>query len=335
MWPYPSMEDALRDALRLSKAMTFKAAVSQLPLGGGKAVIMGDPEREKRPALLTAFGRLLDSLGGRYITAQDVGITVADMERIRRVTPYVAGTAVRRGGSGDPSEMTAIGVVHGMRAVIEELAGGSREPAILQGVRVAIQGLGKVGYRLAMLLHQEGADLIVADLRRDLADRVGREFGAKVVGEDEILEATCDLLAPCALGGGLNGESIQRLRCRAVAGAANNQLAEPEDGERLQGRGILYAPDFVINAGGLINIAVGLGRGGYDRNKAERRTRTIYGNLKEVFRMAKARKCSTAAAAERLGEDRLRGRPRGRAMERPNSPRRRSFLSTSELERRV
>lgn len=315
MWPYPSMEEGLRDVLRLSKAMTFKAAVSRLPFGGGKAVIMGDPARQKRPAMLTAFGRLLDTLGGRYITAQDVGMTVADMERIRRVTPYVTGTAVGRGGSGDPSEMTAIGVVHGMRAVVEELDGVSGGPARLQGVRVAIQGLGKVGYRLAALLHQEGADLILTDLHHELADRAGREFGAKVVGEDEIFEATCDLLAPCALGGILNGKTIPRLRCRAVAGSANNQLAEPEDGERLQERGILYAPDFVINAGGLINIAVGFGRGGYDRAKAERRTRTISSSLKEVFRIAKARGCPTATAAERLGEARLRSRPRGRAAE--------------------
>lgn len=315
MWPYPSMEEGLRDVLRLSKAMTFKAAVSRLPFGGGKAVIMGDPARQKRPALLTAFGRLLDSLGGRYITAQDVGMTVADMERIRRVTPYVTGTAVGRGGSGDPSEMTAIGVVHGMRAVVEELDGASGGPARLQGVRVAIQGLGKVGYRLAALLHQEGADLILTDLRHARADRAGREFGAKVVGEDEIFEATCDLLAPCALGGILNSKTIPRLRCRAVAGSANNQLAEPEDGERLQERGILYAPDFVINAGGLINIAVGFGRGGYDRAKAERRTRTISSSLKQVFRIAKARGCPTATAAERLGEARLRSGPRGRAAE--------------------
>jgi leucine dehydrogenase len=312
MWPYLSIEDALRDALRLSRAMTFKAAVSRVPFGGGKAVIMADPTREKRPALLTAFGRLLNSLGGRYITAQDVGMTVEDMECIRRATPYVTGTGVRRGGSGDPSEMTAIGVLHGIRAVVEELTGGSGGTASLRGVRVAIQGLGKVGYRLASLLHQEGADLIVTDLRQELTDRAGQEFGAKQVGEKEIFDTPCDLLAPCALGGTLNHMTIPRLRCRAVAGCANNQLAEPEDGDRLHERGILYAPDFVINAGGLINIAVGFGRGGYNVARAERRTRTIFGSVKEVFRIARTRGCSTAEAAERLGEERLQSGPRRR-----------------------
>jgi len=335
MWPYPSMEEALRDALRLSKAMTFKAAVSRLPFGGGKAVIMADPVREKRPALLTAFGRLLNSLGGRYITAQDVGMTVQDMERIRRVTPYVTGTGVRRGGSGDPSEMTAIGVMHGMRAVVEELAGGSGGADCLRGVRVAIQGLGKVGYRLASLLHQEGADLIVTDLRQELTDRAGREFGAKVVGENEIFETPCDLLAPCALGGTLNRTTIPHLRCRAVAGCANNQLAEPEDGDRLHERGILYAPDFVINAGGLINIAVGFGPSGYDQARAERRTRTISDSVKEVFRIAKARGCSAAEAAERLGEDRLRSSPRRRATDRSGSPQRRRVWDRSGHGRRA
>lgn len=305
MWPYASLEDALQDALRLARAMTYKAAVSQLPFGGGKAVIIGDPSRQKRPALLRAFGRLVDSLGGRYITAEDVGMQVADMSVIRRVTPHVTGTSLHAGGSGDPSEMTALGVLAGMRATVEAFDRRGRPPG-LHGLRVAIQGLGKVGYRLAELLHAEGASLVVTDLNRNLVRQAVEAFGAEPVSPQAIYWVRCDLFAPCALGGVLNAKTIPVLRCRAVAGAANNQLAEPQDGERLHRRGILYAPDYVINAGGLINIAVEFEPGGYDRARAERRTLGIYETVKRVFRLARAKGRAPAVAADRLAEQRLR-----------------------------
>ncbi len=304
MWPYASLEEAVQDAMRLAWAMTYKAAVSQLPFGGGKAVIIGDPARHKRPALLTAFGRLVNSLGGRYITAEDVGMRVKDMSVIRRVTRYVTGTSVQSGGSGDPSDMTARGVLAGMRATVEELDGGGRLRS-LRGLRVAIQGLGKVGYRLAELLFREGALLTVTDLNETLVRRAVKAFRAEPVSKQAIYRVRCDLFAPCALGGVLNATTIPRLRCRAVTGAANNQLAEPRDGERLHRRGILYAPDFVINAGGLINIAVGFGPGGYNRRRAERRTDGIYRTIKQVFQLARAKRQSPAAAADRLAEQRL------------------------------
>jgi leucine dehydrogenase len=306
MWPYASLSEALQDALRLAQAMTYKAAVSGLPLGGGKAVIIGDPRKDKSPALLKAFGRLVHSLGGRYLTAEDVGMTVGDMETIRRVTPHVTGTATRSGGSGDPSIMTAIGVFHGIRATLEELGLKGGAGASLDGVRVAVQGVGKVGYRLARLLHEQGVQLVVTDLDRTRAKRAARDFSAEVVSNERIYGVPCDLFAPCALGGVLNAGTIPRLRCRAIAGAANNQLATPGDAQRLRRRSILYAPDFVVNAGGLINIAVGLGPGGYDAQKAERKARGIAGTLRAVYRVARERRCTTAEAAERLAVARLR-----------------------------
>jgi len=306
MWPYASLREALHDALRLAQAMTYKAAVSRLPLGGGKAVIIGNPRKDKSLQLLKAFGRLVHSLGGRYLTAEDVGMTVKDMETIRRVTPHVTGTATRSGGSGDPSIMTAIGVFHGIRATLEEL--GLKRGAIssLAGVRVAVQGVGKVGYRLAWLLHRQGVRLVVSDLDRTRARRAAQDFSAEVVSSEHIYGVPCDIFAPCALGGVLNARTIPRLRCRAIAGAANNQLATPDDALRLRRRNILYAPDFVVNAGGLINIAVGLGPGGYDVRNAERKTRAIAGTLRAVYRAARERRCTTAEAAERLAKARLR-----------------------------
>ncbi len=315
MWPYPTLEEALCDTLRLAQAMTYKAAASRLPLGGGKAVIIGDPRRGKREALLRAFGRLVHGLGGLYLTAEDVGMKMEDMEIIRRVTPYVTGTPRHRGGSGDPSELTAIGVLHGIRAVVERLDGRSSDRSGLRGLTVAVQGVGKVGSRLAALLHRRGARLIVADLDPQRAWQAGRAFDAEVVPVDRVHRVRCDLFAPCALGGVLNRRTIPELRCRAVAGCANNQLLEPEDGERLHRRGILYAPDYVINAGGIINIAVGLEPGGYDRAKAERRARDIYANLMAVFRLAAAKGWSPAYAADRLAERRLRGGRRWRGPE--------------------
>lgn len=304
MWPYATLDEALRDALRLARAMTYKAAAARLPLGGGKAVIIGDPRKPKRQAWIEAFARLVHEMGGLYLTAEDVGMTMEDMAAIRRVTPFVTGTSTAMGGSGDPSEMTAHGVLHGIRAVAEEL--GAAAPGGVGGLTVAVQGVGKVGARLAALLRRRGARVIVADLDARRAARVAAEVGADVVPQERIHRAACDVFAPCALGGVLNRRTIGQLRCRAVAGSANNQLLEAEDGERLHRRGLLYAPDFVINAGGLINISVGLEPAGYDRDRAERRTGSIYHNLKAVFRLARERSWTPARAADQLAERRWR-----------------------------
>lgn len=300
MWPYASTEEALQDVLRLAEAMTYKAAAAGLPLGGGKAVIIGDPRRVKTESLLRAFGRAVESLGGRYLTAEDVGMTVADMEIVRKETRHVTGTSEKSGGSGDPSHLTAKGVFYAIETCMKELYG---DPSV-KNRTVAIQGVGKVGYQLAELLATADARLIIADTDAQRAMLARREFEAWRVESDEILQVECDVLSPCALGGVFNRKTIPRLRCRAIAGASNNQLDTPADGERLAERRILYAPDYVVNAGGIINILAGLqgGRKGYDRAKAERLARKIPVTLQEVFRKARAQGITTAQAADQLAE---------------------------------
>lgn len=304
MWPYASTEEALGDVLRLAEAMTYKAAVAGLPLGGGKAVIIGDPRRGKTESLLRAFGRAVESLGGRYLTAEDVGMTVADMDIIRKETKHVTGTSEKSGGSGDPSALTAKGLFYAIETCMKELYG---DPSV-RNRTVAIQGVGKVGYHLAELLATADARLIIADTDAQRAMLARREFEAWRVEPDEILQVECDVLSPCALGGVLTRQTISRLRCRAIAGAANNQVKTPADADRLAERRILYAPDYVVNAGGIINILVGLqgGRAGYDRAKAERLVRRIPLTLLEVFRKARAQGITTARAADELAEARLR-----------------------------
>lgn len=303
MWPYASTDEALQDVLRLAEAMTYKAAAAGLPLGGGKAVIIGDPRRGKPESLLRAFGRAVESLGGRYLTAEDVGMTVADMEIVRKETKHVTGTAEKSGGSGDPSCLAAKGIFYAIETCMKELYG---DPSV-RNRTVAIQGVGKVGYQLAELLATADARLIIADTDSQRAMLARREFEAWRVEPDEILQVECDVLAPCALGGVFNRKTIPRLRCRAIAGAANNQLATPADAERLAERRILYAPDYVISAGGIINILVGLqgGRKGYDRAKAERLAKRIPLTLLEVFRKARAQGITTARAADELAQARL------------------------------
>ena len=299
MYSYASEDEAVTDALRLARGMTYKAATSGLNLGGGKSVIIGDPEEDKSEALFRSFGRYVETLGGRYITAEDVGTSIEDMENIRLETSHVAGVDVTHGGSGDPSPFTALGVEQGMLACAEEVFG---TPS-LKGLTVAVQGLGHVGYQLCKLLHAEGTRLIVADLNPSLTKKAVREFGAKRVEPDEILSFPCDVLAPCALGAVVNDGSLPKLRCSIVAGSANNVLAKSYHGAALSERGILYAPDYVINAGGLINIADELE--GYNEQRATKRVMRIRDSVQRVIAISKRDHVPTTIAADTLALERI------------------------------
>jgi glutamate dehydrogenase/leucine dehydrogenase len=299
--PYPDERAAALDVCRLARAMTYKHAACGNDSGGGKAVLIGEPSALRSPALLDAYGRFLDSLGGVYLTAEDVGTTQADMDHLRGVTPYVTGTSEHLGGSGDPSPATAWGVLHAMRAVAERLWGGPD----LDGRHVVVAGVGKVGADVARHVAGAGARVTVADVRGDRARAVAAEVGAEVVDPADALATACDVLSPCALGGVLSASTIPALRCAAVCGAANNQLATADDAARLDGAGILYAPDYVVNAGGVINIAEETAPGGYDRARAWARVETIADTLRRVFELAGSAGITTAAAADRLAEQRL------------------------------
>ena len=298
-YPFGSEEEALRDVLRLARGMTYKAAAAGLDLGGGKAVIIGDPKRIKNEELLRAYGRFIDTLGGRYITAEDIGTDRDDMDVIRRETRYVTGVAPELGGSGDPSPVTAYGVFLGLKACVEE----AWQQHTLQGRRIAVQGVGKVGYHLVKHLVEAGASVVVSDVDVDAVGKAVRDFGVDTAEPEKIHAEECDIFAPCAMGGIIRDDTIPNLRCRVVAGAANNQLERSEHGEALAAAGILYAPDYVINAGGLINVADELQ--GYNETRAKARVQTIYRTLREIFRMARDRGITTAAAADRFAEERI------------------------------
>jgi leucine dehydrogenase len=299
MWPYASDEDALTDALRLSRGMTYKSALAGLDYGGGKSVIIGDPRADKSEALFRAMGRFVDTLGGRYGVAEDVGISVPDVEIMAKETAHVAGIAA--GGVGDPSPATAYGVFMGIKAAAKHRLGADS----LSGLRIAVQGVGHVGYYLCRHLAAEGAELVVADIAQDSLDRVVREFDAHVVAPEAIATAAVDVYAPCALGATINDETLPQLQAKIVAGSANNQLAEARHGEALRRRGILYAPDYVINAGGVIVIS----HEGPDYNEAKAfaHVAQIHDTLLEIFRRADAQKVATSQAADRLAEERFRG----------------------------
>lgn len=298
-FPFRSEEEALRDVLRLARGMTYKAAVGGLDLGGGKAVIIGDPRRDKSEVLLRAYGRFIESLGGRYITAEDVGTSREDMDVLRRETRWVTGVSKRLGGSGDPSPVTAFGVFQGLRACAEE----ALRTSSLDGIRVVVQGVGKVGYHLVKHLVEAGAQVTVADVDVDAVGRAVSEFGVDTVEPEKAHALECDVFAPCALGAVIRDDTLPELKCGVVAGAANNQLERPEHGDALAGLGILYAPDFVINAGGLMNVAEELI--GYDRERAMRKVDGIYRTLRDVFRRAKLDGVTPATAANRLAEERI------------------------------
>ncbi|HEX9823063.1 MAG TPA: Glu/Leu/Phe/Val dehydrogenase dimerization domain-containing protein [Actinomycetota bacterium] len=299
-YPFGSEEEALRDVLRLARGMTYKAAAAGLDLGGGKAVIIGDPKRIKTEELLRAYGRFVDSLGGRYITAEDVGTSRDDMDVIRRETGWVTGVSEALGGSGDPSPVTAFGVFNGLKAAAQAALGGRD----LGDLHVVVQGVGKVGYALVKHLTQAGTRVTVADVDVDNLARVVSEFGVETAEPEKAHAIECDILAPCALGGLIRDDTIPELKCRVVAGAANNQLARPEHGDALHQLGILYAPDFVINAGGIINVADELL--GYDQQRAMARVERIYHTLREVFRRSETEGIPPSRAAEMLAEERMR-----------------------------
>jgi len=299
LYDYKSEEDALYDVLRLSRGMTYKAAITGLDLGGGKAVIIGDPSI-KSEALFRAFGRHVEAVGGRYITAEDMNTNVEDMNYIRRETLYVTGAGAHVGGSGDPAPVTAWGVYHGIRACLEVTTGNSD----VRGRSIAIQGVGNVGYRLAGYLHENGAKLIYSDINRRNIDRAMAEYGGQVVEADEFFGVECDVLAPCAIGGIINERTIPMIRAPILAGAANNILAvEMQDAQLLRDRGIVYAPDYVINAGGLINVDCE--RMGWSHEKAMDDTASIFDTVKKVLNKAEADNVSTILASNRIAEERI------------------------------
>jgi len=296
---YDSDEDGVVDALRLARGMTYKAALARIPHGGGKSVIIKPRAQFDRAALFRAFGKFLEGLGGHYVTAEDSGTGIEDMEVIRDVTRHVTGVKPEHGGSGDPSPFTALGVRRGIEACVKR----ELDRDDLEGVRVAVQGVGHVGYHLCRELHALGADLTVADIDPLKAERAQREFGAGIVELDAIFSTACDVFAPCALGSALNDETIPRLACKIVAGAANNQLAEPRHGDDLMQRGILYAPDYAINAGGLINVAQEVA--GYDEAIVRERTLKIYDTIFEIADRAQSAMAPTYRIADTLVEERL------------------------------
>jgi leucine dehydrogenase len=306
MWPFGSEDDAMRDVLRLSRGMSYKNAMAGLAYGGGKAVIIGDPRHDKSPALFEAFGRAVEELGGRYITAEDVGTSVEDMECVARVTDHVGGIPQAQGyRGGDPSPKTAFGVYQGMRAAVEVALGRDS----LEGLAVAVQGVGNVGYHLCRYLSEAGARLLVADLNGESVERAVQEFGAVAVAPDQILGTQADILAPCALGGVLSAKTIPALKVKLVAGAANNQLATAADGERLHNRGIVYAPDYVVNAGGIIAVAAERERD-IDQAEVMARIERIHGRTRNVLEVAKKSGRPPHEVADDLAREIIRGAAR-------------------------
>ncbi|UNK43825.1 leucine dehydrogenase [Luteimonas sp. S4-F44] len=299
MWPYESEQDALNDVLRLSRGMTYKNAVAGLNIGGGKAVIIGDPATDKSEGLFRAFGQFVESLGGRYITAEDVGIDVNDMEFVYRETQYVTGVHQVHGGSGDPSPFTAYGTLQGLLASLNRKFGNEE----VGNYSYAVQGLGHVGLEFVKLLKERGAKIFVTDINKERVERAVTEYGAEAVGLDEIYDVDADVYSPCALGGTVNEKTLPRLKAKIICGAANNQLANNAIGDEVEQRGILYAPDYAVNAGGVMNVSLEID--GYNRERAMRMMRTIYHNLTRIFEISERDGIPTYRAADRLAEERI------------------------------
>lgn len=299
MWTYESEEAAIEDALRLARGMTYKNAAAGLNLGGGKTVIIGDPRKDKNEEMFRAFGRYIQGLNGRYITAEDVGTTVEDMDIIHDETDFVTGISPAFGSSGNPSPVTAYGVYKGMKAAAKAAFGTDS----LEGKTVAVQGVGNVAYNLCRHLHEEGAKLIVTDINKEAVERAVAEFGARAVDPDDIYSQECDIYAPCALGATINDDTIPQLKAKVIAGAANNQLKETRHGDQIHDMGIVYAPDYVINAGGVINVADELY--GYNSERALKKVEGIYGNIERVLEISNRDRIPTYLAADRLAEERI------------------------------
>jgi leucine dehydrogenase len=299
MYPYKTEADALDDVLRLSRGMTYKNAVAGLNIGGAKGVIIGDPDTDKSEALFRAFGKFVDSLGGRYITAEDVGIDVNDMEYVYRETEFVTGVHQVHGGSGDPSPFTAYGTMQGLMATLNKKFGDEE----VGKYSYAVQGLGHVGMEFVKLLRERGAKIFVTDKAKALVDKAVNEYGAEAVGLEEIYDVAADVYSPCAMGGTVNEKTLPRLKAKIICGAANNQLANNAIGDEVEKRGILYAPDYAVNAGGVMNVSLEID--GYNRERAMRMMRTIYHNLGRIYEISERDGIPTYTAADRLAEERI------------------------------
>ncbi len=298
MRPYTNDEDALNDALRLSRTMTYKNALAGLNVGGGKAVLIGDTSKDKTEAMFRAFGRYVDSLGGRYITAEDVGTDVNDMEQVYRETEYVVGVHQVHGGSGDPAPFTAYGALQGLMATLNRKHGNEE----VGKYSYAVQGLGHIGMEFVKLLKERGAKLFVADLNQDLVQRAVEEYGAEAVKCEDIYDTPVDVFSPCALEGAINADTLPRLKAKIICGTANNQMSHATGLEAAK-RGILYAPDYVVNAGGVMNVSLEID--GYNRERAMRLMRSIYHTLGKVFDLAEKEDIAPQFAADRMAEARI------------------------------
>ena len=301
MWPYKSETDAIEDVLRLARGMTYKCAACGVSYGGGKCVIIGDPQRDKSEGQLRSLARFIHRLNGLFITGVDVGTTLDDMVIMRQETPYVVTLPESWGGPGESARETAFGVVQGMRACLQEIYGS----ADLRGRSVALQGTGAVGSYAAHYLSEAGAQITLADIDQERAARVAAEWNARVVAPEEIHHLSVDIYAPCALGGILNDRTIPELRCRIVCGSANNQLAEAHHGEMLQRRGILYAPDYIVSAGGLLSGLDSLNPGGFNRERAREKVAHLYDAMQNVIAISKEQGIPTHRAADILAEQRI------------------------------
>ncbi|MBP92856.1 leucine dehydrogenase [Bizionia echini] len=303
MWNYVNEWEALNDALRLSRGMTYKSAITGLNLGGGKAVIIGDAKTQKTPELMRKFGEFVHSLSGKYITAEDVGMTTADMDTVREVTPYVTGISESLGGAGNPSPITAYGVFMGMKAAAKYKFGSD----VLEGKSVFVQGIGNVGEALVEHLVDEGANVTISDISQERLEEVRSKYAVSIYGGHDIYSEAMDIYAPCALGATINDDTIYKIKAQVIAGAANNQLAvEQKHGKILQERGIVYAPDFLINAGGIINVYAELE--GYDRKEIMRKTENIYNTTLEILNNANTHNITTNHAALNIAQARIDAR---------------------------
>ena len=298
MWNYANEWEALNDVLRLSRGMTYKSAITGLNLGGGKAVIIGDSKKDKTPEMITRFGEFVNSLSGKYITAEDVGTTTPDMDRIREVTPYVTGISEEKGGSGNPSPVTAYGVYMGMKAAAKYQFGSEN----LAGKKILVQGTGHVGETLIDYITKEGAIVQISDINQERMEEIAAKYGSIIYKGNDLYAADVDIYSPCALGATINDETVYKIKAKVIAGAANNQLAiEAIHGKILKDRGIAYAPDFLINAGGIINVYAEIVK--YDKAEAMRRTENIYNTTLEIFNFADANNITTQQAAMQIAQN--------------------------------